>query len=122
VRAWIASRQPPAPTALLEALEVAARGTSSASSGDAVTTQRPSLAAGSPTSQLPEELVAVGILSLGRVLDAGAASRDSALDLLSSDAFVTYAFEAAADEPATVAERAGDAMRRISLQAEKYLA
>jgi hypothetical protein len=78
-------------------------------------------ARGGPDVRLPEDLVAVGIQSLDRVLLSGASDRDSALDLLSSDAFVTYAFEAAADEPETVTARADEAMKKISRQAEKYL-
>lgn len=45
--------------------------------------------------------------------DSGAA-RENALDLLASDACVTWAFEAAADAPATLTARAIDAMRRIA--------
>jgi hypothetical protein len=45
-------------------------------------------------------------------------AREAALDLLAADACVTWAFEAAADEPGTLAARAEDAMRRIALAAE----
>ena len=41
--------------------------------------------------------------------------RESALDLLTVDALVTYAFEAAAAEPAKLHERALSAMSRLSL-------
>lgn len=61
-----------------------------------------------------EALMVFAEMALQRVLTAREATRDVALDLLSSDAFVTYAFEAAADEPAAVAKRADAAMRRIS--------
>ena len=57
---------------------------------------------------------------LRRVLGHGAASRSSALDLLAADACVTYAFEAAADEPGTIAARAESAMRRIAAIAAEY--
>lgn len=42
------------------------------------------------------------------------AGREAALDLLTVDALVTYAFEAAALEPATIEARAADAMRRLA--------
>lgn len=40
-------------------------------------------------------------------------TRAHALDLLTADALATYAFEAAADNPSTLAARADDAMRRF---------
>jgi hypothetical protein len=66
-------------------------------------------------------LVEASLVALDRVLKSGAASRDSAFDLLSSDAFITYAFEAAADEPEVVSQRAEAAMRRISDRAVTFL-
>jgi hypothetical protein len=51
---------------------------------------------------------------LARLLDDGCTSRETALDLLTADALLTYAFEAASVEPETLDERARDAMRRIS--------
>ena len=72
-----------------------------------------------------DALIEVGDAALGRVLthECGTApvSRENALDLLSADAFVTYAFEAAADEPATIASRADAAMRRVSARAVTIL-
>lgn len=59
--------------------------------------------------------------ALQRVLDAGALQRRTAPDLLAADAFVTWAFEAAADDPATIAERAERAMKRISERAAPYV-
>jgi hypothetical protein len=47
-------------------------------------------------------------------LGDGCRSRSNALDLLTVDALVTYAFEAACDEPDRLAARAADAMQRIS--------
>lgn len=64
--------------------------------------------------RLAEPLIAACNTALARVLDSGAASRDSALDLLSADAFVTYAFEAAADAPESIGARCDAAMRQIS--------
>lgn len=59
--------------------------------------------------------------ALNRVLKLGAIRRDVATELLAADAFVTYAFEAAANEPSTIAARADAAMRRISDNAISYL-
>jgi hypothetical protein len=51
---------------------------------------------------------------LAQLLRDGCASRESALDLLTADALVTYAFEAASDDPATLERRAQLAMTRIA--------
>jgi hypothetical protein len=51
---------------------------------------------------------------LSELLARPSAGRESALDLLTVDALVTYAFEAAAAEPDTLAARASDAMGRFS--------
>ncbi len=48
------------------------------------------------------------------LLGGNCTSRESALDLLTADALVTYAFEAASESPADLAARAGEAMRRIA--------
>ena len=63
--------------------------------------------------------VAPALLDAGRqllstILGSGSTQRDAALDLLTADALVTYAFEAAADDPSTLDARAADAMRAIS--------
>jgi hypothetical protein len=47
------------------------------------------------------------------------AGRESALDLLTVDALVTYAFEAAGDDPDTVGERAAHAMHRLAAAARE---
>ncbi|MEA3246305.1 MAG: hypothetical protein U9Q74_09135 [Gemmatimonadota bacterium] len=59
--------------------------------------------------------------ALERVLRASDKERRTALDLLSADAYVTYAFEAAAAEPATLVQAADDAMRRVSAIAVRHL-
>jgi hypothetical protein len=74
-----------------------------------------------PSDASHHALVEASLTALDRVLKSGAASRDSAFDLLSSDAFITYAFEAAADEPEVVSARAEAAMRRISDRAVTFL-
>jgi hypothetical protein len=56
------------------------------------------------------------------LLGDGCLTRASALDLLAVDAIVTYAFEAAADEPGRLERRASDALARIAALAEPYQA
>lgn len=59
--------------------------------------------------------------SLTRVLESDSKERPTAQELLAADAFVTWAFEAAANDPATLAARADEAMRAISARAVPYL-
>jgi hypothetical protein len=51
---------------------------------------------------------------LDALLNAGTTSRATALDLLAVDALITYAFQAAADDPARLEQRAAMAMARIA--------
>jgi len=51
---------------------------------------------------------------LADLIEHGCAHRERALDLLAVDALVTYAFEAAAESPSTLAERATSAMLAIA--------
>jgi hypothetical protein len=60
--------------------------------------------------------------AMERLLVDGCLTRESALDLLAVDALITYAFEAAADEPSSLEERAGQALARIAALAEPYSA
>lgn len=53
------------------------------------------------------------------VLARSSTGRDIALDLLTADALATYAFEAAADVPATIWRLADDAMSRFAALAPK---
>ena len=62
---------------------------------------------------LPDAMVAASQLLLARVLAADSSSRQSATDLLAADACVTYAFEAAAEDPRSIAALAERAMQRI---------
>jgi hypothetical protein len=50
---------------------------------------------------------------LASLLGDGCVKRDQALDLLVVDALVTYAFEAASDDPQSLDTRAHDVMRRL---------
>jgi hypothetical protein len=54
---------------------------------------------------------------LAELLALGCAQRDRALDLLAVDALVTYAFEAAAESPETLGDRAGAAMSSLAMLA-----
>jgi hypothetical protein len=74
------------------------------------------LAADEGAASLPaaESLLRAGETLLKAVLDDSEAGRAVALDLLAADTCVTWAFEAAADEPGTLPARAEDAMRRIA--------
>lgn len=67
-----------------------------------------------PASDVPEVCLAAGERLLDALLQSGSTSRATALDLLAVDALVTYAFEAAADDPALIEARATAAMQRIA--------
>lgn len=104
---WLLSREPAPPRSLAERLRRVLSGTEGAN--DAPPSAELYLRAG-------EEL-------LGELLRDGCSSRDSALDLLTADALVTYAFEAASLEPELLDARARSAMRRIAaLAAERSTA
>jgi hypothetical protein len=94
---WLASLQPAPPAALMERLRLA-------------------LAShvAEPVEQVPESCLAAGEHLLDSLLASGATSRGSALDLLTVDALVTYAFESAADMPELLEARAARAMSRIA--------
>ncbi len=74
------------------------------------------LGADAESAALPaaEALLRAGERLLANVLAESAAGREVALDLLAADACVTWAFEAAADEPGTLPTRADEAMSRIA--------
>lgn len=95
---WLAARTPRPPAALAERM----RAVLAAPAGAA------------PTEHAPEAYVAAAEALLSSLLRDGCGARASALDLLVADALVTYAFEAAGDEPARLAERAAAAMSRIA--------
>jgi hypothetical protein len=94
---WLSARRPPAPVLLSDRLEIA-------------------LGRVSPVPARTDDLLlAAGELLLARLLHGGCATRAAAHDLLTIDALVTYAFEAATeDDPSSVGERAAAAMRRIA--------
>jgi hypothetical protein len=92
LREWLADRQPTPPATLAARL------------GEVL----PADAAGA------DGCLEAGEALLERLLADDCAARGSALDLLVVDALVTYAFEAAADDPTTLEARAERAMLRIA--------
>ena len=77
VLAWLGTRRPAAPAALRAHIERAVT--------DAA-------------APLPAQLAGLGRALLGNVASRPQGGRELALDLLAADAFITYAFEAQAEE------------------------
>ncbi len=71
-------------------------------------------AASRPVHDVPEACIEAGEQLLDALLASGSTSRATALDLLAIDALVSYAFQAAADDPSRLEERAARAMARIA--------
>jgi len=94
---WLESREPAPPSALLVRLRAALGNGATRDAGETV-----------------EVCLAAGERLLAAVLASEDASRECALDLLTADALVTYAFEAASDRPGELAARASRAMTRIA--------
>jgi hypothetical protein len=67
-----------------------------------------------------DAFIAASAVLLQRVLASGAVARANALDLLAADACVTWAFEAAADDPAGIAGRAELVTARIAAIAAEF--
>lgn len=97
LRDWLHERTPPAPARLSARIEDAL--------GDRLT---------SDAASAPDACVDAAELLLRDLLEHSATGRESALDLLTVDALITYAFEAAATDPATLESRATAAMSRLS--------
>ena len=72
---------------------------------------------GRDAAEIPERCVTAAERIVASLLRDGRTQRESALALLAADALVTYAFEAAADAPASIAARARDAMHLLSATA-----
>ncbi|MFN2563826.1 MAG: hypothetical protein ABR499_02280 [Gemmatimonadaceae bacterium] len=94
---WLATRTPAPPPALMSRVREALG--AGADEDRALATDRCLDAA---------ERIVAGLLRDGRV------GRESAPDLLTADALVTYAFEAASDDVARLTDRARDAMTRLA--------
>ena len=95
--AWLDSRTPVPPPALAERVQSLLAADASA-----------------PAPQIPDRCLAAAEGLLVTLVDSAGTTRDAALDLLAADALVTYAFEAASDEPDGLEERARRAMQRIA--------
>jgi hypothetical protein len=94
---WLATRTPPPPAALLKRVREAL---GAASDDDAMLAADRCLDAA--------ERVVADLLRQGRT------GRESAADLLAADALVTYAFEAASEDPASLEQRARHTMNRLA--------
>ena len=99
--AWIRGRSPAPPPQLLSRIERVAEGSSRAN----------------PPS---DALLDVASAAMADVLRDGCLTRDCALALLAVDALVTYAFEAAADDPDQLDARTEAALARIADLARPY--
>ena len=67
-----------------------------------------------------ETLLDAAETAMASLLHDGCLTRTSALDLLAVDALVTYAFEAAADDPERIDARTQQALARIAALAQSY--
>jgi len=67
-----------------------------------------------PVADVADVCIDTGVSLLERLLVSSATGRDQALDLLAVDSLITYAFQAAADRPEQIEERAAIAMSRIA--------
>lgn len=67
-----------------------------------------------PVAEAPEVCVNAAVALLDELLSRASTGRDSALDLLTVDALVTYAFEAASVSVERLRPRALDAMSRLA--------
>lgn len=94
---WLDARQDGVPAHLVQRMRAAL--------GDAVHDD---------VADAPERCVAAAEQVVGDLLAADSTGRDSALSLLAADALVTYAFEAAADDPARLDERGHAAMHILA--------
>lgn len=102
VGGWLNAREPAPPVRLAARIELAVRGQATR-----------------PTMEITESLLDTCESLLRDVVARPAAGRESALDLLAADALATYAFEATADAPESIEQRARDAMRRIGALANE---
>lgn len=96
---WVAAREPVPPASLAARLQALLP-------EDARTTG---------ASAAPPMLVEAAAAVIERLLQEGATTRASALDLLVADALATYACEAQADDPAALDARCTWAMRHLSM-------
>ena len=95
--AWLDARRPVPPAALRARIDAAL--------GPDLQTD---------TDDAAETLLTAGERLVRSLLVEDATSRESAIDLLAADALVTYAFEAASEQPVDLSSRAATAMARIA--------
>jgi hypothetical protein len=95
--AWLDARRPIPPEALRARIDAALGAHLHAETDDAA-----------------ETLLTAGERLVRSLLVENATSRESAIDLLAADALVTYAFEAASEQPGDLSRRAAMAMARIA--------
>lgn len=103
VAAWLRARSPEPPSQLLARIDEM-------------------LGPGAPDGPPADVLLGAAESEMTRLLRDGCLTRESALDLLAVDALVTYAFEAAAEDPATLEALTTRALARIAALAESYSA
>ena len=101
LRRWIDSRTPTPPPALAQRMRPAL---------DAVAT--------AGAARLDEGALDAALILVDSILSDGDGSRTGAITLLAADALVTYAFEAAAEQPDRLEALAAEAMTRIAAAAE----
>lgn len=94
---WIAARATGAPTELVEQASIAL-----------------GAAAHADVAEAPERCVDAAARLVSTLLAENRTGRDAALALLAADALATWAFEAAAGEPARLPARAAAAMHRLA--------
>ena len=97
VSEWLRSRAPQPPEALAARLDAVL--------GESLTL---------PSEEIPEVFLEKGESLVAGLLQSNSTARHSALDLLTADALVTYAFEAASETPSAIEARASAAMTRIA--------
>jgi hypothetical protein len=95
--AWLQSRTPSPPEQLTARI------------ADALGT-RPATRAGEAADACLDAATKI----LERILGVESSGRDSAVDLLAADALITYAFELAAEDVATIETRTTEAMIRLA--------
>lgn len=94
---WLSARTPAPPPALAERLRKVL--------GDALARD---------AADGPDLMLAAAERLVPRLLGGDCRARTAAIDLLAADALVTYAFEASAEVPSSVTERAERSMSRIA--------
>ena len=67
-----------------------------------------------PLAEAPRVFVDSALAVVEELARRGCADRDDAIDLLAADALMTYAFEAAADTPDSIATLAEEAIGRLA--------